>query len=181
MTRKTQGTVIVVALVGLLLLFSNTATATTMDTMERNRLMAVSYLGKSSFPRGMRNNNPGNIRISSSNWKGKVPTSRNTDKAFEQFDYYVWGVRAMIVLLRNYINRNNLNTIRKIMSKYAPPSENHTDTYAKWVANKAGIGIDQPITGTQQFLRPLVKAMAHYENGQEAVDDDMFTLAYVMS
>lgn len=179
--KATQGTVIMVALVGLLLLFSNTATATTMDAMERNRLMAVNYLGKSSYPRGMRNNNPGNLRISSSSWKGKVPTSKNTDGAFEQFDYYVWGVRAMIVLLRNYINRNGLTTIRKIMSKYAPPSENHTDTYAKWVAQKSGIGIDQPLVANQQFLRPLVKAMAHYENGQEAVEDDMFTLAYVIS
>lgn len=179
--KATQGTVIMVALVGLLLLFSNTATATTMDAMERNRLMAVNYLGKSNYPRGMRNNNPGNLRISSSNWKGKVPSSKNTDGAFEQFDYYVWGVRAMVVLLRNYINKNRLTTIRQIMAKYAPPSENHTDTYAKWVANKSGIGIDQQITATQQHLRPLVKAMAHYENGQDAVDDDMFTLAYVMS
>lgn len=179
--KATQGTVIMVALVGLLLLFSNTATATTMDAMERNRLMAVSYLRNASYPRGMRNNNPGNLRISSSSWKGKVPTSKNTDGAFEQFDYYVWGVRAMIVLLRNYINRDKLNTIRKIMTKYAPPSENHTNTYAKWVAQKSGIGIDQPLVANQQYLRPLVKAMAHYENGQEAVEDDMFTLAYVMS
>lgn len=181
MKNSTQGAVIIVALVGLLLLASTKTTAATMDAMERNRLLAINYLGRSSYPRGMRNNNPGNIRISSSAWKGKVPVSKNTDGAFEQFESYVWGTRALIILLRNYINRDKLNTIRKIVAKYAPPSENHTDKYAKWVATQTGIGIDQEISASQQYLRPLVKAIGRYENGTDAIDDDLFTLAYVMS
>lgn len=174
-------TVIVVALVGLLLLFSTTAKAGTMDSATTARLMGVSYLGKSNFPRGIRNNNPGNIRISNNKWQGKIPASQNTDGAFEQFNNYVFGVRAMIILIRNYIDRDGLNSIRKILHKYAPTSENHTDTYANYVSQKTGIDVDQQIDSTQTYLRPIVQAMAHYENGQEAIDNDMFTLGYIMS
>lgn len=181
MVHPPNKTVIVLALVGILLLFSTTAKATTMDSATTARLMDISYLGKSNFPRGIRNNNPGNLRISASKWQGKIPADKNTDGAFEQFTNYAFGVRAMIILIRNYINRDGLNTIGKIMHKYAPTSENHTDTYAAWVGKKTGIPVDQPIDATQAYLRPIIKAMAHYENGQEAVTDDMFTLAYIIS
>jgi hypothetical protein len=174
-------TLLIAALVGLLFLFSTSSKASTMTPETNNRLMAVSYLNNTSYPRGMRNNNPGNIRVSKSRWQGKIPVEKNKDGAFEQFNYYVFGVRAMIVLIKNYIRNNKLDTIRKIMHKYAPTSENKTDTYAKWVADKSGLGIDQKLAINDATLRPLIKAMAHYENGQPAVEDDMFTLAYVMS
>lgn len=175
-------TLIIAALVGLLFLFSTTSTkATTMDESTKKGVMAVSYLNNASYPRGIRNNNPGNIRVSKSPWKGKIALAKNKDGAFEQFNFYVFGVRAMIVLIKNYIRNNKLDTIRKIMHKYAPTSENQTDKYAKWVADKSGLGIDQKLQINDANLRPLIKAMAHYENGTPAVDDDMFTAAYVIS
>lgn len=183
MNRKGVNQILIYTLIGigLFALFATPAIATPMTERERY-LMSISYLGKSNLPRGLRNNNPGNIRVSNNPWQGKVDLSRNTDKEFEQFTYYAFGVRAMIVLIRNYIEKHGLNTVRKILERYAPPSENHTGKYAATVASWMGITPDTPITSKQKDLQPLIKALARYETGMpDAVDDEMFTLAYVMS
>lgn len=51
--------------------------------------------------RGIRNNNPGNIRWGDE-WKGLVPETQRTDKSFCQFKSAEYGIRAMIIILRNY-------------------------------------------------------------------------------
>lgn len=175
--------IIALAALGLIALFSSPATASPMITSERERyLRSVSYLGKANLPRGLRNNNPGNIRVSNNPWQGKIPLEKNTDKAFEQFDFYVFGVRAMIILVRNYMEKHGLNTVRKILERYAPPNENHTGKYTDTVARWMGITPDTPLTATQKDLRPLIKALARYETGMpDAVDDEMFTFAYALS
>lgn len=122
----------------------------------------VSYLGLPGYPRGVRNNNPGNIKINpANNWKGAVPHSQNTDGTFEQFREYVFGVRAMIKLMQNYISQGN-NTIRKIVNKYAPVSENPTSAYLNFISERTGYGPDQKITAVTY---PLVSAIAQFENG----------------
>src|SRR5262245_28843201 len=79
------------------------------------------YQFDKSQPRGIRNNNPGNIRLNKNNdWTGKVPADKNTDGSFEQFTDYKYGVRALIILLRNYINGGK-NTITKVFESFAPP------------------------------------------------------------
>lgn len=173
-----------IALVGLALISApKTAEAHPMITNERQKfLMTVSYLGRNQLSRGIRNNNPGNIKISSSAWQGKLPVSQNNDGVFEQFRYYYFGVRAMIIVLRNYMNKHNLTTLRGIIGRYAPPNENHTSTYADTISKWTGIGLDQPLKPDQATLRTLVKTMARYETGvADAVDDEMFTLAYIVS
>ncbi|MEO6498293.1 MAG: hypothetical protein ABIN95_04740, partial [Mucilaginibacter sp.] len=74
----------------------------------------LSYLGKSGLPRGMKNNNPGNIRRGATAWQGKIPLGQNTDGAFEQFTTYVYGIRAMIKNLLSYY-RDGLNTVERII------------------------------------------------------------------
>lgn len=85
--------------------------------------------------RGIRNNNPGNIRRGSS-WKGLVQslpepfTGRPIiDKEFCQFSSVVYGVRALIVVLRTYTYIHRLITISQIIHRYAPLSENNTYLY----------------------------------------------------
>lgn len=75
--------------------------------------------------RGYRNNNPGNIRIGS-NWQGLSATQ--TDKSFCQFKSKTYGCRALAILLNNYIGKG-YNSIRKIISRYAPSNENNTEAY----------------------------------------------------
>lgn len=117
------------------------------------------------LPRGYRNNNPVNIRISSNNWNGKVMP--NTDGTFEQFIDLVHGYRAALVLLRGkgYIN-GGINTIEKIISKFAPANENYTAGYIADVSRMTGIPANQVIRrNDKDALTAIVYAMSIVENG----------------
>lgn len=81
--------------------------------------------------RGIRNNNPANIRRGC-NWKGLTETQ--TDKEFCQFVTMTWGVRALLVTLRTYVVKHHLHTVREIITRWAPPSDgNNTERYIEFV------------------------------------------------
>jgi hypothetical protein len=137
----------------------------------------LSYLGRTDLPRGMRNNNPGNIERNPNNkWQGRIPVDQQTDPRFEQFSTYPYGTRAMIVLLRNYINIHGANTIRKIIERWAPKDgswggktyNNPTEAYVNVVSETAGLSPDEPVDpdDPEQMYR-IVKGMAYMENGVE--------------
>lgn len=86
--------------------------------------------------RGLANNNPGNIRRSKVRYKGEVQPSR--DPSFKQFESPAWGYRAVFMLLHTYRVRHGLRTIREMISRWAPPSENHTEAYIRAVAADTG-------------------------------------------
>lgn len=117
------------------------------------------------LPRGYRNNNPVNIRISANNWSGKI--SPNTDGEYEQFIDMVHGYRAALVLLRGkgYIGKG-LNTIRKMITKFAPANENYTAGYIADVSKMTGIDPDAVISrNDKDALTRIVYAMSIVENG----------------
>jgi hypothetical protein len=115
-------------------------------------------------PRGIRNNNPGNIRHSVNAWQGM--SSKQTDPDFVQFIAPEYGIRALAKLLTNYYTRDGLNTVRKIISKYAPSSENNTEAYAQAVSRALGVTPDT-IISVPQHLTALVEAIIKHENGQQ--------------
>lgn len=115
-------------------------------------------------PRGIRNNNPGNIRRSGSKWQGMAATQ--TDTAFVQFVAPEYGIRALAKLLTNYYTRDGLNTVRAIISKYAPSNENDTSAYAEAVSRALGVNPDTVIS-VPQHLTALVEAIIKHENGQQ--------------
>ena len=120
----------------------------------------VIYLGT----RGIRNNNPGNIRHSSSKWQGL--SIEQTDREYVQFDDPVYGIRALTKLLRNYQSRHGLKTIRQIINRYAPPSENITDAYVANVSRLVGVNPDAEID-INNYITPMVKAIIQHENGEQ--------------
>lgn len=112
-------------------------------------------------PRGIRNNNPLNIRIGNV-WLGEV--KENTDGEFEQFTSMKYGLRAAIVLLRRYICHYRLNTISSIISRWAPCSENNTRLYIDFVSKRVEISPNCPIDFYDKItICKLVEAMAYYE------------------
>ena len=122
---------------------------------------------KKSMPRGLRNNNPLNIRISTDKFVGEVRPSQ--DKAFKQFDTMAHGYRAAFRVLRTYINNYKCDTIRKIISRWAPKNENHTENYIKVVSERSGITADEPILAdNREMMIRIVAAMSFVENGREA-------------
>ena len=116
------------------------------------------------LPRGIRNNNPLNIRRSKDQWQGL--RAQQTDASFCQFESMEYGWRAAFYLLtRTYI--------RMIISKWAPPQENLTATYIENVCRLTGIPPDEPIgIPSDQPARWMMLgvAMAIQECGTDSLD-----------
>lgn len=131
----------------------------------------------SKIPRGIRNNNPLNIRIGNT-WLGEV--TNPTDDEFEQFVHVCYGLRAGFILLKRYINRYKLNTIEKIISRWAPRNENNTHSYINDVAKSMNINPDTPLLyEDKDTMCSLVFAMVYVENGQHIKMTEIVT-AYRM-
>ena len=114
--------------------------------------------------RGIANCNPGNIRRSRVRYKGECHPS--TDESFKQFESMEWGYRAMFILLDTYRVRYGLKTLREMIMRYAPPSENHTALYIDAVCEMTGIRPDERIdTRSRRMMVPIVAAMSRVENG----------------
>jgi len=135
------------------------------------------FLSK-AYPRGIRNNNPGNLRITAIKWQGKVPNEENTDKSFEQFYRFEYGLRAM---LKDIINdhKKGKNTVNKLISEYAPASENNTQAYISNVAKSLNIGINDIFILNEKALKLISFAISDVENGgKEWFTDKHFNNAY---
>lgn len=139
-------------------------------------------MDKKIEPRGIRNNNPLNIR-KGSNWQGEKRPQ--TDTEFEQFESMQYGVRAGFKILRQYMSGYNglterFNTIEKIVRRWAPPSENNTRAYIEQVSKLTGIPATLKISFTQRsYMVAIVDAMIRHECGQ-AIDLQIIESAYDM-
>ena len=114
--------------------------------------------------RGFRNNNWLNIRISNNNWQGK--RANNTDGEFEQFETPELGIRAATRNIRTYGQRG-LQTVKDIISTWAPASENNTSSYIQNVASRMGVDPNQTLdlNDTDTMVK-LISAMTISENGR---------------
>ncbi|MDR0954532.1 MAG: structural protein P5 [Rikenellaceae bacterium] len=122
--------------------------------------------------RGLRNNNPGNIRQSAVRYQGEIIPS--TDTAFKQFKTVVWGYRALFMLLHTYQKKHGLNTLNGMIRRYAPPVENDTNGYVRAVCTRSGIAAERVInTLDGHTMIPVACAMSRVENGVEAVRKDV--------
>lgn len=112
-------------------------------------------------PRGIRNNNPGNLRISDNAWQGKV--SPNTDGTFEQFDTMANGVRAIAVTLKNYQRIYGLDTVRGLITRWSATDQ---DAYVANVSSALGVDPDDIISPADpDTLTALISAIITQENG----------------
>lgn len=121
--------------------------------------------------RGLRNNNPGNIRHSAVHYQGEKISS---DASFKQFTTIAYGYRALFMLLAHYIIQDGRNTIEKIMETYAPESENNTDGYIATVVKQSGVKRDEVLTDKSGIkLIKIVGAMSSVENAVPAIMTDV--------
>lgn len=128
-----------------------------------------------TIPRGIRNNNPLNIRIGNT-WLGEV--KEPTDPAFEQFVSMEYGLRAAFILIRRYIFHYRRTTVPAVISAWAPTSENNTARYIDTVCQLSGIAPDTQLDFfNQEQMVALVMAMARVECGQ-AVPEQTVRAAY---
>lgn len=140
--------------------------------------------------RGIRNNNPANIRRGC-NWKGLA--EKQTDSEFCKFVTMTWGVRALLITLRTYVTKHHLHTVREIITRWAPPSDgNNTEAYIRFV-EKSISELDAPISLTlheydfcekyqhkECILFIMAKAMCKIESGYNLGYDMYLSALYLM-
>ena len=112
------------------------------------------------------NNNPLNIRFNPANqWRGQT----GSNVGFCVFQSEAYGFRAGYKILTNYI-KNGYNTIEKIISRWAPPTENNTEKYIEFVAEDTLIDRDEILTdeSIHDYWTKLMilRAMAKMESGK---------------
>ena len=112
--------------------------------------------------RGLRNNNPGNIRRTGERWRGMAPYQ--PDPEYVTFVSPLWGLRALARVLRTYHERHGLKTVREIITRWAPPTENDTESYIRSVAGRLQVDPDEPLN-LPAVLPELVAAIVRHENG----------------
>lgn len=119
------------------------------------------------IPRGYRNNNPGNIRLTSSKWQGLCKTQK--DGVFCQFVNLTYGYRAMLKLLDSYYLKHNCIDVRSIISRWAPEGDgNNTKAYIIYVASNCGVTPAKPLLQPgvdKAFWVRFVLAMSEMESG----------------
>lgn len=146
-----------------LYLFSRTSTG-------RSAVGAVSdYVGNLVTPRGIRNNNPGNIERSAIQWQGSIPSDQVQavlgipyDPTFEQLVSPAAGVRMIGHVLASKAARG-LTTVDSIIRDY---SKTDQDAYVAFVAGQLGVDANQDIN-VDAVLPTFAAAIIQQENGQQ--------------
>lgn len=123
-------------------------------------------------PRGLRNNNPGNIRLSRTPWQGEIRPPQ--DKAFCRFRSMAYGYRALIKLLQNYRRLHGCHTVADFIARWAPPAENDTAAYIRRVCRAMQVAETYvPDVDHRATLCALAAAISEVENGVPAVMRDV--------
>lgn len=125
--------------------------------------MSTSFIGRTDLPRGLRDNNPGNIRPSTKyTWNGQT----GVENGYCIFIDMEHGLRAMAIDLRSKINRG-LNTISKYIPVYSPNGDgaNNEAAYIKSVCDDTGFSATQILIADKDTLKKLVHAHIEVEVG----------------
>lgn len=123
-------------------------------------------------PRGIRNSNPGNIRWGDA-WQGLVSQDQRTDPSFCQFSAPTFGIRAMVKILYKYQDAYKLTSVRQIISRWAPPNENDTESYIRSVASNVGVDTNDTVSvHNPDVMLKLIQAIIRHENGQQPYSDE---------
>ncbi len=135
---------------------------------------------RADLPRGIRNNNPGNLRRTAppTPWRGLA--EQQMDSQFLCFASAEWGLRALMLVLLTYARRHGLNTVRAIVNRWAPPigqdAQGHsytqdTGSYAAFMGKRLGVTLDQPLNiSAPATIEAMARAITAYENGRPPAD-----------
>lgn len=119
--------------------------------------------------RGIRNNNPGNIRrVPGTTWAGESQTQ--SDPSFVVFSEPQYGIRAIARILRSY-QRQGIDTIHEAINRWAPPNENNSVAYVDAVCKECAVGPDDNVK-LESILPQLIKAIIRHENGGQPYSDE---------
>lgn len=132
-----------------------------------------------TLPRGLRNNNPLNIREAKGGgdqWVGESVVE--SDDSFEEFTHAKYGYRAAAKVLASYRNRG-IVTVQGIINEWAPASENNAGAYLSHVLKRTGWQSNYVVESISSDLVPLLHAMAVHENGSQHLFHPALSLSSV--
>ena len=116
-------------------------------------------------------NNIFNIRATGTKWQGQT----GQKKGFCEFIDQEHCIRAWLVLMRTYRRKHGCNTIRTIVTRFAPPTENDTLLYIRQMVRWTSIGADAVLTGSFDYCF-LGAAMALKETGTRIFTNDVYNV-----
>lgn len=135
-------------------------------------------------PRGIRNNNPGNLEWGSP-WQGLVPPNKRTDSRLAQFTDAAFGIRALATTLITYQDKRRaedgspIDTVFEAISRWAPKKENDTLSYANAVAAAVSRTTGRKVTihdvldfHDHDVMFGLVSEIINHENGKGPLDNE---------
>ena len=115
----------------------------------------------------VKGNNPGNLRA--------APGVSST-KGFAQFASLEDGIKAMAWTINGYPSRHHADTLRKMISTYAPPKENNTAQYIKNVASWTGFNPDAHLSiQDPKVISKIISAMVRQESGLKISADEVIS------
>ena len=128
------------------------------------------------IPRGIRNKNPGNLDYHAAAferdpWVGEIGLETHPSPRFTTFEASVFGIRALAKTLVTYSRHRKaadgspIDTVQEIIDRWAPASENDTDSYAEIVRRAIGVEVDERIDiENEETLSTLVMSIIRHEN-----------------
>lgn len=132
-----------------------------------------------NYTLGERNNNPGNLRLTSVPWVGQASAQPGP---FVVFSSPVYGIRALAKNLLTYYQNYGLDTVSGIISRWSPPSENNTAEYIQAVSQSMGVSPDVPLQVTNPvILQNLVRAIIQHENGRVIYSQNIISNGVAMA
>lgn len=144
----------------------------------------VGYQPVEDDPRGIRMNNPGNLRRTGDAWDGlvdgaaRLPFQRN-EQEFCVFENALYGLRAMMRQFKTNHENHNRRTVRAIISAWAPQNENDTAEYIGKVCTWTGFAAEQDIDVSQFSVSlALARAIVRMENGRDPYGEEEYRDAF---
>lgn len=131
---------------------------------------AARSAGDASQPRGLRANNPGNLR----SWPGA-----GTAGGFAVFPTPEAGIAAMAKNLAAYQDQHNIRTISGIVHRWAPAADNNDERgYVASLTRQTGFAPDQALDlHDPKVLAPLIAAITKQENGRNPFSSEVIANA----
>lgn len=135
--------------------------------------------------RGIRNNNPGNIDFNTlaflrDPWKGELGLEKHKTPRFTTFGTPQHGIRALCKVLLTYhrhrkaADGSEIDTVKEIIDRWAPPVENDTDAYVARVRDSLDVDKGEEIdVEDHETLQTLAEAIIKHENGVQPYSDSI--------
>lgn len=140
-------------------------------------------MAKKQLPRGIRNNNPGNLEYNpNTKWQGLAEPPVEPENRFCRFKDATYGIRAIARTLITYGDKYGCNTVRQIVNRWAPAMENNVSSYVRAVCGDCGFQPDEVLdVHDYATLRALVVAIIRHENGQQPYSDAQIDKGLVLA